>query len=337
MIPQLQALERVPREAAEPIGRFPSVPRRLLLLARIAVAAGLIAVLWASGRLDLGRLLHLPRPGSLIPLTLAVTASLLLPVWRWWLLLRIQGIKEPLGRVWWLTWAGYFGALVLPGAAGGDLAKGYLVLRRRDQGRARALSTVLADRALGLYSLLLLGLFPIGWLSIRGQLSPGVVGMASMTLGLFLAATLGALCLLFPRSRRVLLAVVPKAWREAWDESLANYARAVWPLGLCLGISMVSNVVGLLSFSLAGRTLGSEIPPAAALLAGPLVVLANNLPVSPGGIGVGESTAEALFVLMGASGGAEAMLLLRLVGAVVALPGLLPALWPEGFSPGRGS
>ena len=268
---------------------------------------------------------------------LLVAASLLLPVWRWWLLLRIQGIKEPLGRVLWLTWAGYFGALVLPGAAGGDLAKGYLVLRRRDQGRARALSTVLADRALGLYSLLLLGLFPLGWLSASGLLSSGVVRIALLILGLFLVATLGGLCLLFPSSRRVLLAAVPRAWREAWDESLVNYSRAVWPLCLCMGISLASNVLGLLSFSLAGRTLGSEIPPATALLAGPLVVLANNLPVSPGGIGVGESAAEALFVLLGATGGAEAMLLLRLVGAVVALLGMLPALWPEGFSPEGGS
>jgi hypothetical protein len=196
---------------------------------------------------------------------------------------------------------------------------------------------VLADRALGLYSLLLLGLFPIGWLSVQGTLAPGVAGMALVTLGLFLAATLGALCLLFPISRRVLLAVVPKAWREAWDESLADYSRALRPMGLCMGLSLASNVLVLLSFSLAGRTLGLAIPPAAALLAGPLVVLANSLPVSPGGIGVGESAAEALFVLMGATGGAEAMLLLRVVGAVVALPGLLPALWPEGFSPGGGS
>ena len=93
----------------------------------------------------------------------------------------------------------------------------------------------------------------------------------------------------------------------------------------------------LLSFSLAGMTLGNEIPPARALLAGPLVVLANSLPVSPGGIGVGESAAKALFALLGATGGAEVMLLLRLVGAVVALPGLLPVLWPEGFGLERGS
>jgi uncharacterized membrane protein YbhN (UPF0104 family) len=63
----------------------------------------------------------------------------------------------------------------------------------------------------------------------------------------------------------------------------------------------------------------------------PLVDLANNLPLTPGGLGVGESAYNALFHAVGLEGGAEALLSWRIWRAAVGLIGL--ALYLRG--PGR--
>ena len=44
-------------------------------------------------------------------------------------MLKAQGIHEPFGLILRLTWVGYFAALVLPGAAGGDELQTVLSLR----------------------------------------------------------------------------------------------------------------------------------------------------------------------------------------------------------------
>lgn len=316
---------------AAPAPTAPERPRAspwggVWLVVRVAVAAGLLVALWASGRLGLGHLARLEASWSLAALVGLVGGSLLLPVWRWWLLLRVQGIPEPVGRTLWMTWAGYFGALFLPGGAGGDLAKGYLAVLQRPGARARAVSTILADRALGLYSLLLLGVVAIWWLPAAGG---GLFWLAASVAALWAGATAGAVGMLLPGVRGVAFGFLPRAWREAWDDSFARYAAAPGALAACLAISLASNALVLLSFCVAAGALGESVPVEAGFLAGPLVVLANCLPLSPGGVGVGETTAEALFAMFGGTGGAAAVLLTRAVGVAAALPGVLPVLAPR--------
>ena len=139
----------LPDRGRADLGKFRSYFRSRagwLALLRVAVAVGLIAALAATGRLGLDRLAALPLSDSLGILIAILLGSMLLPVVRWWLLLRVQGVGEPFGRVLRLTWAGYFASLLLPGGAGGDIARAILINRHRAERRARAFSTVLADR-----------------------------------------------------------------------------------------------------------------------------------------------------------------------------------------------
>jgi len=300
----------------------------LFALLRIAVAVGLIAALAATGRLGLERLVELPLSWSLALLAVVLLGSMFLPVIRWWLLLRVQGVGEPFGRVLWLTWAGYFGSLLLPGGAGGDVARGILINRHREAGRARALSTVLADRVLGLYSLLLLGLPSILWLAYYGPLPDGVAEVAGLVALLFVLGTAGILGVLWQPTRRRVLAVVPRAWREAWNHSCAGYAAAPGSLALCLGLSLLSNALVLLSFWAAGAALGQPVSLESSSLAGVLVVIVNCLPISPGGIGVAEVAADRVFAAFGVELGGGMMVLIRLIGVAWTLPGAIALFWP---------
>ena len=313
------------------MGKLPSFLRsragRLAVL-RVAIAVGLIAALAATDRLGLSRLAELPLSGSLGLLIAILLGSMFLPVIRWWLLLRVQGVGEPFGRVLRLTWAGYFASLLLPGGAGGDVARGVLISRHRAEGRARALSTVLADRVLGLYSLLLLGLPSVLWLAYYGPLPDGIAEVAGLVVVLFVLGTAGILGVLWHPTRRRVLAVVPGAWREAWNHSCAGYAAAPGALALCLGLSLLSNALVLLCFWAAGSALDQAVSPEASALAGVLVVIVNCVPISPGGIGVAEVAADRIFAAFGVELGGAMMVLIRLVGVAWTLPGAVALFWP---------
>ncbi len=288
---------------------------------KVAVAAGLLAWLVLSGRLDFTRLLHAAPTWSMAGVAALTLTSMALPAWRWHMLLKAQGLNEPFWRVLRLTWVGYFTALVLPGAAGGDLAKGYFMLRLQPEARVRALSTVLVDRLLGVYSLLLLATLAIGWMFWQGTLPPLVGTIAGTTLSLFLGTTAAAAALWLRPSRRLLLAVFPRTWKQAFAETMDLYQARLRCLFACLLLSVLSNTLAVLSLAGAAECVGSQAPFEAVFLAGPLVVLSNCLPLSPGGIGVAEAASEGLFGAFGVSGGAEMMLLVRITIALLSVPG----------------
>jgi uncharacterized membrane protein YbhN (UPF0104 family) len=290
-------------------------------IAKAGVAVGLLVWLVLSDRLDFIRLIRVGPSWSMATLVAFALASMVLPAWRWQLLLKAQGLSEPFGRILRLTWVGYFALLVLPGTAGGDVAKSYLLLRLQPEARVRAVSTVLADRVVGVYALLLLGGMSVGWLAWQGGMPPAVGAMAGVMLALLLGATLGGAVLWIRRCRQVVFAVLPRAWAEAWTQSADLYqARIGWLLAALVS-SLLSSTLFVLALGSAAGCIGDNVSLSALFLAGPLVVLANCLPISPGGIGVGEAASEALFGAFGVSGGAEMMMLLRIVIALVSLPG----------------
>jgi uncharacterized membrane protein YbhN (UPF0104 family) len=259
--------------------------------------------------------------GVLMALTFG---AMLLPIVRWWWLLRVQGLHEPMWRVLVLSWVSSFFGLLLPGGASSDMAKTYLIVRRCPRARARAFSTVLADRFLGLYSILFLACLAVAWLLFfRGETARGIQVMATGILAIFLGMTGMAGCLVFVPTRRVFLRVVPRKWRAAWKESFELYCHGRQHLAGCFLISTASSAMTFMSFTVAGRMMGEFVSWSASFIAGPLVILANCLPITPGGIGTAEAFSSELFTEFGSSHGAEIMILVRIANALLILPGVV--------------
>jgi uncharacterized protein (TIRG00374 family) len=302
---------------------------RLLLPAKLALAGGLLLWLVSSDRLQLDKLLAVSLSGELLLFVAIVLLSLAVPAVRWWWLLRVQELHVPLRQVFRLTWAGYFTGLLLPGAASGDLAKGYLIVHGRQNGRIRALSTVLVDRVLGVYSLLFLGSLSSLWLVADGRTDERALAMALVVMLLFLVLTLGGAALLLAPTRRLLLRAAPRRWRLTVQQSIEFYALRKGSLLGCFCLSTVTSAGTLIAFALAAELLGSGVFWSATFIAGPLVVVANCLPLTPGGLGVGETVSHSLYTALGTSCGAEIMALVRVATAVLALPGLVALLAPD--------
>ncbi len=285
------------------------------------VALGLVAFLLTSGQVDVRGILA--RPLVLFhPVGLGLgLLVLLLQTVRWWWLLRAQHVPARFWQVVQLAWVGQFFAVVSPGAIGSDFIRAYYVARDDLAGGAGALSTVLFDRVFGLYALLWLGLVPIIASPLTGELSPAVMRLASL-LGLSLLAATGAgFGLAWPPFRAWLWRWLPPGWGRALETVFVAYSAAPGLLPIVLGLSLVGHGFLAATYLVASQTLQLDLDWRNAVVTVPLVVIANSLPISPGGLGVSEMLGAAVLTRLGTFSGATIILLVRWWLLLLRLPG----------------
>lgn len=224
----------------------------------------------------------------------------------------------------------------IPGGTGGDVMKLYYVGREHRGRLIETATALLADRATALFTLLLviLGLAALDPGTVAGQpvLQLLVAGSA------FGAVALAGLGLLSTSQR--LRATGLYAWvttRAPLHRHLARLGDAILAFGArpsaifgAMGLCVVGHVLLVWVFVLLGGVVVPDVPAATVGLLALLGMLANAIPVTPGGLGVGEVAFERLFHLVGASGGAFLMVAWRVGMIPIALTGF--AVYASGLS-----
>lgn len=306
-----------------------STRRFLGVLARLAIAAGLLAYLAKSGMIDVRAL---SRPFTAWPIALGALALILMDValmalkLSW--LFRPHGLHLPWGKSFQLTLVSYFFAQFLPGAAGGELAKLFYAAKDNKDRRSEIITISLFDRAIGMFSLLLMPLLfaPMFYRLIAATAALRVLLVTAAILAALLLA--GFLACVFYQSfvERVAQAVLGflpwKDWRAQVIRTVASYRHHLGTVAAALGLALVANSLSLTVMALAVFVLNPAGLDSKIFLIAPLGFVANNLPFTPGGLGVGETAFNALFTVAGLTGGAEALLCWRVWTALVRLIGL---------------
>ncbi len=109
-----------------------------------------------NGMLDLSSLYILAKPKYFIPAMTLVFLTIFLNNMRWTVLLRTNDFNVSYKQTLPLTLIGIFFNFALPSGVGGDLVKGYYLLKRSVGKKTVAATTLLMDRIIGMYGLLLL-------------------------------------------------------------------------------------------------------------------------------------------------------------------------------------
>jgi uncharacterized membrane protein YbhN (UPF0104 family) len=122
---------------------------------------------------------------------------------------------------------------------------------------------------------------------------------------------------------------LPARWHALIDDICAEYVSSKGTLWGALALSVVSNLFVFGGFLAAARVLHYDMPASVVFLSGPIITLANSIPLTPGGIGVGEATSQQLLATMNSQGGAEMMMLFRLVTILLTLPAALLVKLPN--------
>ena len=305
--------------------------RRLLALldtpagraARYVCSALLVAALvWST---DWRQFADLRGKFAFAPVALAaLVAGLTFPLhaWRWWLLLRAQGLALSLTWAHVVTWIGNFYNAFLLGGLGGDAARAFYVCRDAPAGQAAGLAATFLDRVLGLIVLLTLAA-----LTLLLELE-AVARHAELRLLLALCAALSLAGVV----AFVVLCRRPPAWLTRWlgDAHAATFAAVLQRAGTArgaLGVALlVSYAIWLLDFLsvwLLARSIGLPLPFLAVSLAMSVAYAATVLPISVGGHGVREGALLGVLALLGllptAAARQHALLLAVLVWAVSVL------------------
>jgi glycosyltransferase 2 family protein len=296
---------------------------------RIAVGIGLLFYLEASGAINWSVFLNLvvAWPTALEGLGLLL-ATIVLASWRLCLLLRPHNLHLSLWASIKLSLIGTFFNTCLPGAAGGDIIRIYYATEGNAGRRTEVATIMLLDRLVGMFGLLL-------WPLIVAPLFPQLMASIPMltvllwsTAAIAAAMFLGVLLCTIPRIRQSRLLAwlfhhVPLGHHaERVFDTIYTYrhSRGLWGVAVLLSLlihgCLIWTLLHLVNVTSPTRATWSMV----VLI--PLGFLANTLPLTPGGLGVGEAAFNRLFALAGFTGGAEALLGWRMLLLLIGLLGL---------------
>ncbi len=226
---------------------------------------------------------------------------------RWYLLVRALNLKFRMRDAFRLGFLGYLFNFVSAGSVGGDLFKAYFLAREQPGRRPEAVATVLVDRIIGLYALLLVTSSVI---LVRG-VPNATVQVATICRVTLISTAVGGV--------GILLLMIPGFTTGALSEMLANLPkvgptlerlivavriyRTRWGI-LLVAILMSIGTHLLFALSLFGVANALfEYPPSFAehLVIVPLGMLAGAIPFMPAGFGAFEFAIDQLYKLVPAA------------------------------------
>lgn len=304
--------------------------RRVLFgFLRLAVGLALLAYLAKSGLIhgrDLARLFLAAWPLTLAALIL-VLLHLALIAWRLSLLFRPQGLKLSFVASMRLALVGLFFEIFMPGAIGGTVAKLFYATRENQGRRTQVATVILFDRMVGIFSLIALPLIfalPFYRVVSRAPALQTILLVYAVIASLLIAAFLACLW----RGSdvdRFAHATHYRPLRKALSrglETVGGYRGSRATLFSVFGLSLLGNlsIVGVIALGV--RVVHPASVAWRLCLLVPIGQLINSIPLTPGGLGVGEIAFNTLFKLGGLSGGVEAVLCWRIWSAMASGIGL---------------
>ena len=290
---------------------------------RFLFGVSMLVYLQAVGIFDWKAVGGLARfPAAALTALALLAGVLVLTSWRLCLLLRAHGIPITGRSVFKLNLIGAFFNTFLPGGVGGDAVKIYTA---RDYAPGKTVefgTTAVLDRFVGLLGMatapLLVAPFFPGLL-----LSPVVQGAlafaGSVAAGLL---TLGAFAILQPHYFPWLVPWRGNKMLNRIMDTLARSHRSLGVLGRALAISWVGQAVLFAAMAAMLSAVSATGWEWEAAMLTPLGFLINCLPITPGGLGVGEIGFDVLYAQAGIIRGAEALIAWRTLTTVLDVGGL---------------
>jgi hypothetical protein len=306
----------------------------------VAISLGLIA--WILKSVDLPQLWATLQGLNVWYLLLSQLFSFMVNavcVWRWQVLLAGRGVRVGYGRLLRYFLNGLFFGNFLPTTVGGDLMRAFLV--SDDCGtRSEALASVLVDRFIGLFGVIITGIIGLFLVARTGQ-ETALLRYMVIGVGITLALMAVFLNKSIMKHFRVLLRMplVNRLEQKAVEfyHSLYVYRTHLKEVALALSLSLLVQLAVVLTVFSISRSLGSDIPITPFFLYMPVIAAVSMLPVSINGWGLMEGSFIVFFGRAGMSSPEALSLgfLYHVLAVVVSLSGgVLWLLIGRGRRPG---
>jgi uncharacterized protein (TIRG00374 family) len=320
----------LPSQTEHPRGRL-----NYSLLLKLILAVLLLWVLYRLELLQLAPLLVLVKtPWLLAGIVFLLWLTFPLTAWRWWQLLQTQKIQSPLFDVFKVVYASAFFGLYLPGMVGGDVVRVALGFNLSRRQMSVITMSVVVDRLLGM-----LGLFTVGLLACfvyldRFLAHPQLRNLILLLGGTFSAGLLAAVVTgIFAQRLRGICQ--QREWPEKGFilrlagriiESTALYSDQPGRLVLGWGISTLVHGKEIAILAILAKTMDiGSLNLWQYAFAGAITFVVNFLPLTPGGLGVGEAAFSQLALWLEPASAPPAYATVLLAFRAIVALALLPA------------
>jgi uncharacterized protein (TIRG00374 family) len=215
-----------------------------------------------------------------------------------------QGVHLSSLRTAQLVLIGTFFNYFMPGGVGGDVVKAFYIARDFPASKTKVIISVLMDRIVGLFSMILLAMAMMLWQWEALEHSPQL-----KMIFIFLCLILLAFCIFWAvvfsdRLEKTnivnkVVSILPgKASMTKVLNSLTSYRKGRKGFFIALSLSLIAQISSVLFFYIAGQGLGfSEIPFTTYLFVVPVGFMIQAIPIAPAGIGIGQAAFLFLFTL----------------------------------------
>jgi uncharacterized protein (TIRG00374 family) len=253
---------------------------------------------------DAARLVGSANPLLLLAAVVVAGADRLLMVVKWYPLLRVQNVAVSLARATRAYLASGVAHYFLPASVGADVLRA-AVLGRAGRFIIEVGASIVAERALGLVASALMSLVSLA-LALRLGLPVELIFPWAL-----LAVVAGCAILVLPLNKNVLRVVRgsktllrlgrARGLLERFAETYSIYRREMVMLVAMGGLTVLEQFFPIAILWLLGKALGIPVGFVAVVIAVPLTLFVVRLPISFGGLGVGEGALVYLLGLFGIS------------------------------------
>jgi len=258
----------------------------------------------------------------LIAAWLIVSAAVMTTFFRWYLLVRVLALPFSLRDAFRLGFVGYFFNLISLGTVGGDLFKAMFLAREQPGHRTEAVATVVVDRVVGVYGLLLVASAAIAFSDVS-KLSDSVSKLCKGTLAITAFATVVLLLLLRFGTQDKLVGRLYQVrhigpFLERLGAAAQTYRLQKRVLAQALLLTLGVHCLGAVAFYLIAEGLPGERPNLAThFFIVPLGMVAGAIPLPMAALGAFEGVMQFLYLQTG--GGVAKGLVVALVYRLITL------------------
>ncbi len=294
----------------------------LKLAAKFAFSFGILWYMVQKGKLDLSVVQRGFAHGGFMLISAGlVFIALCLALLRWKLLLEGQGLKLTISQLVRYGMIGAFFNTTMPGAVSGDLIKAwYVIAERKGQRKTPVLTSILLDRVIGVFGLIIVSASPILLYGSTVWAIPELRKVVLPVLGLFLGVLIffayimlsmwGPLASLRKRMEPLRHYRAGNVFLQGYD-AWVSYRDCPGILVFSLLISIVNYLCMVTVIILSAHAIGeTSLAPLHYFLLVPIGLLTTAIPIAPAGLGVGHAAFDWLFSLVGSKHGPEVFTML---------------------------
>lgn len=313
-----------------------SMKVRAWFFIKLALAFTLLYYLYQQGHLTLESF-HVFSDYPMISLSVSAIflINILLSSVRWQWLLSALKTDMNFKTILDINMIGAFGSVFLLGSVGGDAMRAYYASNQMPHMKTKVLLSLIIDRIIGLVALLILAGAAAVWYYTKLHNGGGSDEFVRIIFVLLLLCAIGAVGVIFLANRFHIRARLARYKQDSRIihfivqtlDVIVIFKEKFWVITACLMASLFMQLGSLWSLAILGKVMAiGGLSSLEYMTASSFSLLANSIPLTPGGIGIGESAFSYFCKLLssdkGITGYSSIFFSYRIIISLVSLIGL---------------